>query len=504
MMRFFTGAALAALLGIVEGESKVTSKLQVNIPREFHRDGGYDHREALFGIPPYGGSLTQTVYYAESDLCDPNVNTRGGVPERAVDETGEQIPWPYPYILMVDRGSCTFTTKVRNAQRSGAAGVIIADDSCLCSAGPACVSEEECEEREPIMADDGSGHDISIPSFLMFKQDADKLKDALEQNVMIQLQMSWALPTPDDRVEYTLWTTPTELVSREFELQFKHAAKALGKHAQFTPHMYVYDGVKSNCVDEEGENQCYNLCTNNGRYCATDPDNDLDAGISGADVIKESLRRICVWSEYGESDGIGEQWWDYINEFAYRCSNEFFTDDQCIADALLHAHIDRKKIEKCMNDSGGVDGDNENSLLEMELTAKDEFGVVILPAAYVNGVSIRGALEFPTIFGAICSGYKSGTVPNVCKQCELCPDKLTCAEKQTCGELVKANTAVSSSTFSYSLLAVIAMFSLLALVQWKRSQYAVRNQVRGIIAEYMPLDEDKDTDTALVAETEIS
>lgn len=502
MMRCFSGAALLALLCVAvdAADSKVTSLLQVHIPREFHRDGGYDHREALFGIPPYGGSITQNVYYAQSDLCDPNVNTRGGVPERASDETGQQIPWPYPYILMVDRGICTFTNKVRNAQRSGAAGVIIADNSCLCAAGPACISDEACEEREPIMADDGSGHDISIPTFLMFKQDSDVIKEALEDNVMMQLQMSWALPTPDDRVEYTLWTTPTELVSREFELQFKHAAIALGPHAQFTPHMYVYDGVKSNCVDEEGENQCYNLCTNQGRYCATDPDNDLDAGISGADVIVESLRRICIWNEYGNHDGIGAQWWDYVNEFTYRCAEGFFTAEDCIADALNHAHVDKKKIDKCMKDSGGTEGDNENSFLEDELRAKDDFGVVILPAAYVNGASIRGALEFPTIFGAICSGYAPGTVPNVCKQCELCPDKLTCTEKQYCGELEKAAVSVSTSTFSYSLLAVIALFTLLAAVQWKRSQYAVRHQVRGIIAEYMPLDEEKDEDTALETE----
>jgi len=505
MVRYLNSAVLVLLsIFSVEGqgqENKVSSRLQIHIPREFNRDGGYDHREALFGIPPYGGSITQNVYYAQSDLCNPNVDTRGGVPSRAVDETGAQYPWPSPYILMVDRGGCTFVTKVRNAQRSGAAGVIIADSSCLCSAGDKCVSDEECEEREPIMADDGSGHDISIPSFLIFKQDADPIKEALGNDVMMQLSMTWALPTPDDRVEYALWTTPTELVSREFELQFKHAAVAFGKDAYFSPHMYVYDGIKSNCMDADGENQCYNLCTNNGRYCATDPDNDLDQGISGADVIVESLRRICIWAEYGLEDGIGQQWWDYVNEFTYRCAEDgFFKDDTCIKDAAKHAKIDYKKIEACMKDSGGTDENNENSLLEEELKAKDVAGVVILPAAYVNGVSIRGALEFQTVFRAVCSGFAAGTVPNVCKQCTLCPDQLACAEKQTCGAVDRANASVSQSTFTYSLGIVVAVFAVMGLIQWKRSQYAVRHQVRGIIAEYMPLDEEKEIDTALEAE----
>ena len=64
-------------------------------------------------MPPYGGSIAQNVYYANSDLCDPNVDTRGGYPSRETDSTGKMAPWPSPYILMVDRGACTFVKKVR-------------------------------------------------------------------------------------------------------------------------------------------------------------------------------------------------------------------------------------------------------------------------------------------------------------------------------------------------------------------------------------------------------
>ena len=76
----------------------------------------------------------------------------------------------------------------------------------------------------------------------------------------------------------------------------------------------------------DGENQCFsNLCTNNGRYCALDPDNDLDDGISGADVIKENCPYdVSVWKVYGEDDGVGAQWWDYVTGFLFRCDNEDF------------------------------------------------------------------------------------------------------------------------------------------------------------------------------------
>jgi hypothetical protein len=491
--------ASKVFLGVSASEG-VSSRLQVHIPKSLFRQDGYDHREALFGIPPYGGKITQNVYYADSELCDSNVDTRAGYPIRPQDDTGEMMPWPSPYILMMDRGGCTFVTKVRNAQRSGAAGVIIADNSCLCSAGDQCFSEPgvDCEQREPIMADDGSGTDITIPAFLMFKQDSDLLKAELRANTMVQLEMAWSLPSPDDRVEYDLWTMPTDLVSRDFLRTFKDASMALGDRAYFTPHMYIYDGVKSNCHGMDGENQCYNLCTNAGRYCATDPDNDLDKGISGADVVIESLRRICIWKHYGEEDGVGAEWWDYTNEFMMHCDTpDFFTDDSCIEDIMSTSGIDVNVINQCMEDSGGVDDDDENTLLDAELLAKENVGVVILPATYVNRAAIRGALELPTMFRAICSGYAVGTEPDICLTCVPCADQKGCIAQGVCHG-AKSADSVSQTSFLGSLLGLSAFFGLIIFIQYTRTQRKIRDQVRGIVAEYMPLDENAaDLDTEI-------
>lgn len=64
-------------------------------------------------MPSYGGSIAQNVYYSQSTLCDSNVDTSTGVPARENDpKTGKMKPWPSPYILMVDRGDCTFVQKV--------------------------------------------------------------------------------------------------------------------------------------------------------------------------------------------------------------------------------------------------------------------------------------------------------------------------------------------------------------------------------------------------------
>mmetsp|Transcript_13071 Transcript_13071/g.22212 ORF Transcript_13071/g.22212 Transcript_13071/m.22212 type:complete len:508 (+) Transcript_13071:1614-3137(+) len=489
----FVAATLLLFGGNVSGAG-ISSKLQVHLPKALVKQGGYDHREALFGVPPYGGSIQQNVYYADQDLCSANVNTKGGFPVHK-DKSGKKLAWQAPYILMVDRGGCTFVNKVRNAQRTGASGVIIADNACLCVNADTCTPAKgtDCESREPIMADDGSGSDITIPSFLMFKQDADPIKAFLKNNTVVRMEMAWALPSPDARVEYELWTTPTDKVSREFQRTFKDAAVALGSHSQFTPHMYIYDGLKSGCQGEDGSNQCYNLCTNNGRYCATDPDNDLDKGISGADVVRESLRRTCIWKLYGD-DGVGVQWWDYVDEFMSRCDNEeYFANKDCYKDAMAHSGVDAHDVEGCMTDSGGLDGDEENALLKTQLADKEASGVVILPAAYVNSAAIRGALEFAVIFKAICAGFVKGSEPEICMKCSSCQDEYHCVKNGFCAG---APGSVSFPFFAGTMVVLVFIFACLGLIQWQRSQRQMREQVKGILAEYMPLDENNKVEAA--------
>ena len=193
------------------------------------------------------------------------------------------------------------------------------------------------------MADDGNGAAVDIPSFLMFKQDADAIIETLKTNQVVRMKMSWQMPAPDDRVEWDLWSTPSETVSEHFQETFKGKVTALGTHAFFTPHYYVYDGIASGC---HGSNTpCGNLCINNGRYCSTDPDNDVEAGLSGADIVKEILRELCIWKFYG-TDGIGLPWWDYKKCFLETCpidSPTSFLSDDCINKCFKKGGIDKTR-----------------------------------------------------------------------------------------------------------------------------------------------------------------
>jgi len=480
-------ASVASLLPSLEA-TKVSSSVRVHLPKSLQKTEGYDHREALFGIPPYGGSILQNVQYTAEDLCSPFQP-----PKR----------WQSPFILMVNRGGCTFVQKVRNGQHSGAVAVVIADNTCQCKHEDICDDEENttCEKHEPIMADDGSGYDITIPSILLFKQDADPLKKALVANNNVMLELSWSLPNPDDHVEWDLWTSPTDYASADFKYAFREAALALASRATFTPHMYIYDGIEAKCRNEDGENLCDSMCTSSGRYCATDPDGDFESGISGADVVKESVRRLCIWDMYG-GDGTGMEWWDYVRGFSDSCdTSQLFMEDSCVKGVMENIEIDFDLVEQCIFEHGSLDEDEENSLLQAQIEDKKKNGIVILPVSYVNGVAVRGALEFATIFKAICAGFKHGTEPDICLECANCSDEERCVTEKRCADNGGKNIHLSTYSFIESLSAVAFVFTIIGAVLYTRQQRLMREQVRGIMKEYMPVEKNGLTsmefDTAL-------
>jgi hypothetical protein len=473
MVNFRNIAAISAAVSFVPliEASKVSSAVKVHLPSSLQRANGYDHREALFGIPPYGGSILQNVQYTTENLCSPF-----------------QPPshWRSSFILMVDRGDCTFVQKVRNAQHAGAVAVVIADNVCQCKHDKTCTPEKNsvCEKHEPVMADDGSGYDITIPSVLLFKQDADPIKNVLMKNKNVMLELSWSLPNPDDHVEWELWTSPTDQRSLDFKNDFRDAALALASRVTFTPYEYLYDGIESKCMGDDGVNYCTDMCTNNGRYCSTGPNGAFDTSITGVDVVKESARRLCIWELFGY-DGTGLEWWDYIRGFTNKCDNIMkFTDDDCVKEVMNDVGIDYDRIEECVFNHGPLDQDGENDMLEGQLLAKKLSGVVIMPVAYVNGVPVRGALEFATVFKAICAGFKSGTEPSICQECANCSDEKACVLKKKCMD--KAGT-VSTNAFIGSLMSVSLIFGIFGTFLYIRQQRQMREEVRGILKEYMPV-----------------
>jgi hypothetical protein len=153
---------------------------------------------------------------------------------------------------------------------------------------------------------------------------------------------------------------------------------------------------------------------------------------------------------------------------------------------MKNANVDKSKVDTCMTDSGGLEGDVVNTLIAAEIAAKDASGIVIIPTMIVNSVAIRGQLSFPTAFKAICSGYSRGTEPSICQTCMDCLDAPACVEQSKCtagfDAYVPQQGAVSTFTFTGTVLGLSVVFGLVAYLNHRRQQAAMRSQVRGILA----------------------
>ncbi|KAL7562930.1 hypothetical protein ACA910_019478 [Epithemia clementina (nom. ined.)] len=595
------------------------SELRVHLPVSLSFNGAsYDHRDALFGEPPNGGSITAPLYFADSTLCNDSIS-----PPLASSQTirfypqspilGQQAQSSStttsptatgPFILMVNRGGCHFVQKVRNAQHLGAAGVLIADNVCLCI-DKRCHNNPNgmpCEDDEPTMADDGSGRDVKIPSFLMFKHDADLFKESIiTTNQTMRVEMAFPSMIPTDYVPWDdsknipeksptaatteksttssssgvtaaaavaadakkaismdLWITPADYHSKTFLSKFHPLADALGSCVDVTPHMYVIDGIKSGCMgksdmpkhssvtdpatssDKKSEIwsdlPCYNLCTNGGRYCAGDPDGALEGGLSGADVVTESLRQLCIWSYYSKMAGNLHSapkhrqnlWWDYAKLFTEKCTKieETQSLELCIEGIFRSVGIDKEIVDQCMSDSGGLTTFDSNNKLENEIKDLKKENVFMVPTVRIGGRTFDGS--FDELFTTLCKMCGQDKTPDVCTACAYCPDVASCLanggrcavgtvvlhhnkagssqwtwydhrrnNNKNSGNQKKFDDGVSTSTLALSVLLVSTVMFMAAFWHYKRTQFEAREHIRALVADYMPLRDDGDNNMLL-------
>jgi PA domain len=382
--------------------------------------GTLNHRGALFGKNPFGETLTKNLYYTKRPLCN------GQIPN-----TPEYIK-AEGYFLLVDRGGCSFVEKIRNAQKDNATAVLIADNTCLCSIEGSCDADEECEDVEPTMDDDGTGVDIHIPSLLLFKPDADRLRQELVAGTIIEMSLSFPVPMAvNGRTEYMLWTTPDDLTSHQFLNTFFEAAVGFGDKAVFKPRMLVKDGNEKGCRQyDESNAPCQGYCTNYGRYCEPRSLDDTEAyDNKGTKMVVESLRRSCIWDLYGKDDGMGREWWTYVQLWMLQCSYSPYSTS-CAEQVYEPAGISKDNLESCMTSSGDFRKDVTNDLLETSLVDAANYHVTWAPKLLVNGALIHGSLTFGTVVEAICATFDESDKPQICTKWTTCA--AACPEGQQC------------------------------------------------------------------------
>ncbi|XP_039037856.1 vacuolar-sorting receptor 1-like [Hibiscus syriacus] len=380
---------------------KVTSLWSIN--------GDFDSAVGNFGVHRPGGVLNGTVVY-------PRPNKRGC---KSFDEfhiSFESGHAGCPIVLLVDRGDCFFALKAWRAQRAGAAAVLIADD----------INEPLITMATP---EDGQGHgdyeqDITIPSAFISKSVGDRIKEALSNGDIVDIQLDWreeSLLRPNEQVEYEFWTNsnydcgPKCDSQLEFIENFKGAARILEQkgYIRFTPHYMTWYCPEAFVLSK----RCRSQCINHGRYCAP----GLDRVYDGKDMVIQNLRQACLFKVANES-GKPWLWWDYVTEFANRCQSKDKYTKECADKVIRSLDIDLVKID---NYIGDTEADVENPVFEAERHAWIGKGfrgdITILPTLLINNIQYKGKLKKGAVLKAICAGFQETALQSFCLN-EVLPD----------------------------------------------------------------------------------
>jgi len=367
--------------------------------------GRIDGSTATFGAPFYGERILGQLVYGESKGAAHCTEEDYSVPKP------EEVPVEgHSYsevrlinIVIIKRGKCSFVTKVKIAKLKGAHAVIMVDkdDSKLTAK----------DISKIIVADDGYGELVEVPSVLISLQEGNKLIDAAKRSKVI-MELAWDIPT-NHVVQMDLWMSSGSQKSSKFISEFAPNRKALNDLVKFVPHFHVF----SMQAGEDFNNLCFDAAA---RYCAEDPDGS--GPITGKMVLLEDVRQLCIHeltrvTSSAKDTAIAsgqpiqkvyaEKFWEYIGFFDRTCRidgtqphDTFGTE--CSVYAMGQVGIDANKVTQCMLETQG------------EKLAKQREDTAWSPTALrINGWRYSGSLSADLVTRALCAGFIDS--PEACK-----------------------------------------------------------------------------------------
>lgn len=363
-------------------------------------------------------------------------------------------------IVMVRRGECTFVTKVKVASAKGAHAVIIVDkeDSSLTAH----------DLQNIIVADDGYGSTISIPSILISRFDGQLLINTVAQSKEVVVELAWDIPS-DKTVAIDLWMSSASRDSQQFLEDFANSRKTLNEVVKFTPHYHVFSADPS--LGHGYNGLCWDT---DAKYCAEDPDG---AGVvTGKAVLEEDVRQLCIHelervprSRQGPNGMApivfyAEKWWDYVRKLPRNCPIDGTDEGSrfgkvCSEKLIVALGMDLNAVQKCI-------------MLHAEDKLESErINKAWSPRALrINGWRYKGMLEADLVTRAVCSGFT--TKPPECEKL-LKPRDPTIKYKETL-----KHDGVSFKTLLYTGGAVIVVIALSACLYKRFIEKKMRTQIQ--------------------------
>lgn len=372
---------------------------------------------AAFGTPYWGDVVIGKIAYAESKgraycsgddydlpplVSSANISSEltHGAPadSTSVTRLSSTSAVQRPRIVLVHRGVCSFVRKVQVAQDTkNAAAVIVIDYE-------ASAEEPFYDVRSVLMADDGLGYQVRVPSLLISYRDGTAMIDTLNKGQDILVELNWDIPDKTV-VDVDLWMSPGFASSIKFLEAFAPFARTLKDLITFRPHYSVFPLLFDDA----------HLCWDpTAQFCSTPPDWPGSTA-TGKAVIEESLRQICLGettktsSLRSPSKGYSEIWWNYIELAGSRClkpdvslmEDAVAFDAGCSYDLMKEVGANVTVVKECFKDMG-----YSHLFFHMLNQAWSPTALMI------NNARVFGSADAVSAAKAICTGFK--TRPSEC------------------------------------------------------------------------------------------
>jgi len=414
--------------------------------------GRIEGSTATFGAPFYGERILGRLVWGESQRNHTHCLESDydvPAPDEDLVSHGQYKEVRLIHIVMVRRGKCSFVTKVKVARKKGAHAVIIVDkeNSVLTSN----------DIRRIIVADDGYGDNVDIPSLLISRQDGQELINfAKMTNNQVIVEMAWDVPT-NHVVIMDLWMSAGSRDSQRFLKEFAPKRKALNEAIKFVPHYHVF-GMQS-ATDYN------NLCTStDAQFCAEDPDGS--GPITGRDVVEEDVRQLCIHQVTKvkhinlDDNRAGHKmveyaapYWQYVEAFQDSCPLDAADVDKrfgkaCSENLMRRFSIDVDTVKRCVRQES-----------DTKLRQETENIAWSPRALRINGWRYSGSLDADLVTRAVCAGFV--------KQPDACASLVEPVDPFK-NDKPPEPEGVGLGTFVMALLLVAAV-TLAGLLLYKRS-----------------------------------
>lgn len=466
------------LVGLLLLAVTVGAQLRVlepqSLSREFRREDEDDDTKyddiipastATFGSPTYGEFFMGQLLVMNSTGCSFDYN----------EQMNHNTTGALRKVVMVNRGDCPFVDKVLVAEKAGADAVVIADF--------ATSLWDAHQIKRVIMADNGNGQRVRIPSILITKRDADILANAAAKTP-ITVSMDWSLPQKDV-VTVDFWYVSGSTEAMNFLSQVEPAVKRLKGVVDFRPHIYVVrltsvnpdadSMVSSNDLVEE---RCFDgdptLCTQLA---------DVSTTTTAEDILEENVREMCLLKMTSVPIPLlnnparkvlySDVWWQYVKEISEFCplkpeqqkgENRF--GPNCSLNLMVKLGQNPMNISEC------VEMEARNLLVAAR--ENNAWGNLALR---INGARFSGNFEPSLVFKAICSAFASE--PSECKG--AIQDLSAATTVSDHGREVSRATGSWAHTVTLLLLMVLATIVVTYIYHaWRESsrRQAIRHEVQ--------------------------